>query len=322
MRTFVATRAAAARRASVRLASLQGSLALAACLALAASGCGATVVTAGRGRILAVGAENEYANVISQVGGRYVKVAAIMDNPNTDPHTFEASPSVAGTVSTAQLVVQNGLGYDDFMTRIEAAAPSSRRVVIDVQHLLRVPDTQWNPHLWYAPRTMPAVAAAVATALIRLSPQHAAYFRARARGFDASLRPWYRALAAFRRRYAGTGVATTEPVADYMLSASGARVLTPQSLQLDIMNGVDPAPQAVSREDALLARGQVRAFVYNRQVTDLITQSFLRVAAAHRIPVVGVYETMPRGYDYQRWMLAETAALRAAVASGRSTQTL
>ena len=291
-------------------------------LAAAIGGCGTTVATVGHGAIKAVGAENEYANVISQIGGRYVTVSAIMDNPNTDPHTFEASPSVANVISSAQLVVQNGIGYDGFMNRIESASPSSRRQVIDVQHLLGVPDSEPNPHLWYGPRTMPAVAAAVARDLSRLSPRHAAYFDANAQRFDASLRPWYRAMASFRRRYAGTGVATTEPVADYLLQASGADIRTPLSLQLDIMNGVDPAPQNVSTQDALLGGRHVKVFLYNRQVTDSVTQSFLRIAAAHHVPVVGVYETMPPGYDYQQWMLAETRALQAAVATGKSTQTL
>ena len=103
------------------------------------------------GQIVAVGAENEYAEVISQIGGRYVKVSAIMSNPNTDPHTFEASPSVAQTVGHAKLVVQNGVGYDDFMTKIESASPSTSRKVIDVQKLLGVPDSTPNPHLWYKP---------------------------------------------------------------------------------------------------------------------------------------------------------------------------
>src|ERR1700690_1322233 len=93
---------------------------------LAVAGCGSAVRdSAGRGRILAVGAENEYANVISQVGGRYVDAVAVMSDPNTDPHTFEASASVAQTVSRARLVVQNGLGYDDFMDKIEAASHDS-----------------------------------------------------------------------------------------------------------------------------------------------------------------------------------------------------
>ena len=86
-------------------------------------------------KIIAVGAENEYANVISQIGGSYVSVSAIMSNPNTDPHTFEASPSVARIVSAAQLVIQNGVGYDTFMNKIEAASPNPKRKVIDVQKL-------------------------------------------------------------------------------------------------------------------------------------------------------------------------------------------
>jgi zinc/manganese transport system substrate-binding protein len=86
-----------------------------------------------------VGAENEYANVIEQIGGRYVKVSAIESNPNTDPHTYEASPSVAQTVAQAQLLVENGVGYDTYMSRIESASPNSARKVINVQKLLGLP---------------------------------------------------------------------------------------------------------------------------------------------------------------------------------------
>ncbi len=115
-------------------------------------GCGSsTGGDAASGKVIAVGAENEYANVIGQIGGRYVKVDAIESNPNTDPHTFEASPSVAQAVSAAQLVVQNGVGYDTFMNKIESASPSSTRKVIDVQTLLGLPDSTPNPHLWYKP---------------------------------------------------------------------------------------------------------------------------------------------------------------------------
>jgi zinc/manganese transport system substrate-binding protein len=290
--------------------------------ALVIGGCAPRLVSTGHGPILAVGAESQYADVIAQIGGRYVTATAIVDNPSTDPHSFEASPNVANAISSARLVVQNGLGYDSFMSRIESAAPNSARRVIDVQHLLGVPDSEPNPHLWYGPRTMPTVAAAVASALGDIAPRHAAYFRANVSRFDRSLRPWYRALANFRRSHPGTRVAATEPVAGYLLTAAGARVLTPTSLQLDIMNGVDPAPQSLARQDALLTDRRVKVLVYNRQVTDSITQSFLRLAASHRLPVLGVYEIMPRGYDYQRWMLAETRALSAAVTAGRSTDTL
>jgi zinc/manganese transport system substrate-binding protein len=288
-------------------------------LALLVAGCGAQTDPARSGTILAVGAENQYANVLSQVGGKYVTAIAIMSNPNTDPHTFEASPSVATAVSSAQLVVQNGLGYDDFMGKIEAASPKASRKVIDVQKLLGLPDSTANPHLWYSPGTMPALARAAAADLASLMPAHAAYFRANAAAFVRDLHPWYEALAQFRARYPGTPVATTEPVGDYMLQAAGTRNLTPFTLQADIMNGVDPAPQNVSLEMSLLSDRRVAALVYNQQVTDSLTKTFLSAAQHSGVPVVGVYETMPRGYDYQSWMVAEVAALRAAVADHAST---
>jgi zinc/manganese transport system substrate-binding protein len=292
-------------------------------LATACSSSSDSPASSGSGQVVAVGAENEYANVIGQIGGKYVKVTAIESNPNTDPHTFEASPSVATAVSAAQLVVQNGIGYDTYMNKIEAASPSSTRKIIDVQNLLGLPNSTPNPHLWYSPHTMPAVAKAVAGDLSALQPSHAAYFQANVSKFDASLRPWYQAIAKFKAAYAGTPVAVTEPVGDYMLQAAGANIMTPFGLQADIMNGVDPSPQYVSLEDGLFTSHKVKVFVYNQQVTDALTASFLSQAQKDGIPVVGVYETMPvPGYNYQSWMLAEVNALTKAVTSKISTQKL
>jgi zinc/manganese transport system substrate-binding protein len=306
---------------------------LLAAVAAVAAGCGAGASGgAGPGRadagaIVAVGAENEYANVIEQVGGPYVRVSAIESNPNTDPHAFEASPSVARVVSAARLVVQNGVGYDTFMERIEAASggvgSNSSRRVIDVQKLLGLPESTANPHLWYKPQTMPAVARAVAADLSALAPEHAAYFQAAAARFQRSLAPWEGELRRFAAEHPHTPVATTEPVGDYMLEAAGTKNLTPFALQADIMNGVDPAPQDVTLQNGLFNARKVKAFVYNQQVTDSLTESFLQAAKRAGVPVVGVYETMPTpGYDYQSWMLAEVRALRRAVAEKVSTQRL
>src|ERR1700733_11000414 len=294
--------------------------------AAAVAGCGATAAgapTVKPGQIIAVGAENEYANVISQIGGRYVAVGAIESNPNTDPHTFEASPSIAHEVATARLIVQNGVGYDNYMNRIEAASPSSSRKNIDVQKLLGLPDSTPNPHLWYMPRTMPAVAQELVKDLSAIEPAHAAYFAANASRFDASLAPWYAALKTFAAKYPHTPVATTEPVGDYMLQAAGTVNLTPFTFQADIMNGVDPSPQDVTLQNGLFSGHKVKVFLYNQQVTDSLTQTLLAKAHQDRIPVVGVYETMPvPGYDYQSWMLAEVHALQKAVANGVSTEKL
>jgi zinc/manganese transport system substrate-binding protein len=292
-------------------------------LAVLISACGSGASGARAGTFLVVGAENEYANVIAQIGGKYVTARAIVSNPNTDPHTFEASPSVAEEVSAARLIVQNGVGYDTYMNKIESASPSSSRKVIDVQTLLGLPDSTPNPHLWYKPTTMPAVARALVADLSAIQPGHAAYFRANEAKFDRSLAPWYAAIAHFKASYLGTPAATTEPVGDYMLQATGITNLTPFTLQADIMNGVDPAPQLVTLQNDLLASHRVKMFVYNEQVTDSLTASFLQQAKKYGVPVVGVYETMPTpGYDYQSWMLAEVQALQRAVAEKLSTEKL
>ncbi len=295
-------------------------------LLLALAGCGASSSSSSsssNATIAAVGAENEYANVISQIGGRYVKVTAIESNPNTDPHTFEASPSIAQAVSSAELIIQNGVGYDTYMEKIEAASPSSSRRIIDVQKLLGLPESTPNPHLWYKPTTMPAVARALAGDLSALAPAHAAYFQANARAFDVSLQPWLKALREFSRRYPGVTAATTEPVGDYMLEAAGIENLTPFGMQADIMNGTDPAPQDVTLQEALFSGHRVKVFVHNQQVTSSLTEAFVADAKRYGIPVVGVYETMPTpGYDYQSWMLAEVRALERAVGQGLSTEKL
>jgi zinc/manganese transport system substrate-binding protein len=213
------------------------------------------------------------------------------------------------------------------MEKIESASggvgSNSKRKVIDVQKLLGLPDSTANPHLWYKPQTMPAVAKALAADLSALAPAHAAYFQANAVRFEQSLTPWRQALAQFAREFPHTPVATTEPVSDYMLEAAATVNMTPFSLQADIMNGLDPAPQDVTLQNSLFTAHRVKAFVYNQQVTDSLTQSFLEEAKRNGVPVVGVYETMPTpGYDYQSWMLAEVHALHRALAEIVSTEKL
>ena len=306
----------------------RGTVALVAVVALGAVGtaaCGRTTASPStRGGVInAIGAENEYGNVLGQIGGRYVNVSSILNNPNTDPHTFESSPKVAAEVSAAQLVVQNGVGYDTFMNKIESASPNPARKVIVVQNLLGLPDSTPNPHLWYSPTTMPTTAKAMAEDLTVLQPGHASYFQARLRRFDASLTPWFNAIATFKANYRGTPVATTEPVADYLLAAMGTINKTPFRFQADIMNGVDPPPQDVTLEDRFFTSHTVKVFCYNQQVVDSLTTSIRLGALQAGVPVVGVYETMPTpGYDYQSWMLAEVDAIQKAVTDGVSTQQL
>jgi zinc/manganese transport system substrate-binding protein len=273
--------------------------------------------------INAVGAENEYANVISQIGGRYVHVTAVMSDPATDPHTYEASTGVAQAVAAARLIVQNGVGYDTFMSQLESASPNSTRRVIVVQNLLGLPTSTRNPHLWYKPSTMPAVAAKIEADLAVIAPRHASYFAHRLAVFRTSMDSVTRSIATFRAKFAGVKMATTEPVADYLLAALGLNNVTPFRFQADIMNGVDPSPEDISFQQNLFTHRLVKLFLYNAQVSSTVTIALRSLAEHSRVPVVAVYETMPApGYDVQRWMLAEISAMTKALTSSVSTTSL
>lgn len=273
-------------------------------------------------KINAVGAENEYGNVISQIGGQYVSVSSIMSNPTTDPHTYEASTKDASLIAQATLVVQNGVGYDGFMNKLEAASPNPNRQVIVAAQVMGYPSNLKNPHLWYKPGVMQQVAQKIEQELAKQQPAHAAYFQSQLQQFDASLSPWTQELSQLKQDFPNAPVAVTEPVADYLLEAAGMKVMTPWAFQAAVMNGVDPSPQNVQIQDQLITGHKVKVLLYNQQAVDSVTVQLLKLAKQNNIPVVGVYETMPTDKTYQTWMETETTALQQALKNGKSTVTL
>ena len=251
--------------------------------------------------INAIGAENEYANVLSQIGGKYVHVSSILNNPNTDPHTFEASPSVAEEVSggPADRAERRGLRrlHEQDRGGVPERRPQGDRGAAPARPAGRHAQ---SPPLVLADDHARRRQGHGRPQLSALQPSHAAYFAANLATFDKSLEPWLSAISAFKAKYAGTTVAMTEPVADYLLQAMGMKILTPFPFQADIMNGVDPAPEDVTLEDGFFTKHQVKVFCYNQQVVDPLTTSIRTTAEHAGVPVVGVYETMPTpGYDYQ-----------------------
>jgi zinc/manganese transport system substrate-binding protein len=274
---------------------------------------------AGSRLIHAVSSTNVYADVISQIGGEHVAVFSILNNPDVDPHTYESNTTDASAVARATLVVQNGIGYDAFMTKLEDASPSVRRTVLDVAARLGYKQGA-NPHLWYNPTTMPRVAALITATLKLQDPVDASYFAANLRRFDAALTPWIDGIARVRKLYAGTPVAITEPVFGYEAQALGLRILTPPSFAMAIMDGIDPSPQDTQTEISLFTARRVKVFFYNQQAVAPITVRLLGLARSQHIAIVGVYETKPLSMTYQQWMLAELQATQRALSRGISTE--
>ncbi len=259
-----------------------------------------------------VAAENFYADVARQVAGPAAAVTAILSNPEQDPHEYEPTISAARAVADARIVVLNGAGYDPWMQRLVDAAPVSGRAVIEVARLVQ---SGSNPHFWYDPQTMPALARALAEALGRADPAGAAGYTRRAQVFAESLAPLQARIATIRNRWHGTMVTATEPVFGLMAEALGLRMLD-QPFQLAVMNGTEPPASEVATFERNLRTHRARVLITNRQTTDAAVQRLLRIAAEAGVPVVGVTETEPAGQDYLQWMLAQLDALDAALARG------
>jgi zinc/manganese transport system substrate-binding protein len=275
-----------------------------------------TVAQAAEGKIEVVAAENFYGNVAQQIGGDRVSVVSILNNPDQDPHLFEVSPAVIRKVAAAQVVLYNGAGYDPWVEQVLSATAKPGRVAIVAADLMHRKSGD-DPHLWYDPATMPAVARALATALAAADPAHKDDYAARLATFLASLAPFDAKIAAIRDKYAGTAVTATEPVFGNMAQALKLTMAN-ERFQLAIMNDTEPSARDIAAFERDLKDRKVRVLFYNKQAPTKLVQHLIELARAAKIPVVGITETAPAGSSYQDWMLMELDETQRALAGPSS----
>jgi len=280
-------------------AFLAGALLLAACPVQAAP-------------LTVVAAENFYGDLAQQIGGPAVQVTSILTNPNQDPHSFEASPSTARAIADAGLVVYSGADYDPWVANLLAASTAPERKVIVVADLVQRKSGD-NPHLWYDPATMPALAKALAAELAGRDPAHRQDYESRLQTFLASLEPMNRKIAELRQKYAGQPVTATEPVFRYMSDALGLDMRN-QPFQIAVMNNTEPSASQIAAFEKDLKARAVKALFYNSQVTDDLTARLQKIAQDSGVPIVGVSETEPPGMTYQAWMGGQLDATGKALA--------
>jgi zinc/manganese transport system substrate-binding protein len=259
-----------------------------------------------------VAAENFYGDVAQQLAGPDAKVTSILSNPDDDPHSFEASPSVARAIADARIVIANGADYDPWMEKLLGASRSASRTTIKVADLVgRKPGD--NPHLWYDPATMPAFAKALSAALAAADPAHRADYDQRLQAVLESLKPIDAKVAQLRKKHSGTKVTATEPVFGYMAAALGL-VMRNERFQLAVMNDTEPSASDVATFETDLRKHRVKLLIYNSQATDESAKRLLDIARQSKVPVIGVTETEPPGKTYQDWMQGQLDALDDALA--------
>ncbi len=259
---------------------------------------------------------NVYGDIVKTIGGDAVAVTSVIDNPDKDPHEYEADAQTQLAVSKAQLVVQNGGGYDDFVDTMLAASSSKPALVnvVEVSGYDQEPaEGEFNEHMWYDFPTMEKLATRLSTDLAAVRPDQAATFQANAAAFTAELKKLQQGEADIKAKHAGEGVAITEPVPVYLLDAAGLVNKTPDEFSEAVEEDSDVAPAVLKDTLALFENKQVKLLAYNEQTTGPQTESVLTAAQQNNVAVVPVTETLPAGDTYLTWMQKNVDAVAAGV---------
>ena len=266
------------------------------------------------GTISVVAAENFWGSIAKQVGGDRVAVTSIITNPDTDPHSYEATPQDGRLFATAQLVIVNGVGYDPWSQGLLAADPAPGRRVLDVGTLVGIP-AGGNPHRWYDPADVQKVVAQIAADYSRIDPADASYVEGQERSFDTvGLGPYHALVNTIRAKYSGTPIGASESIVTPLAAALGLRLLTPQTFLDAISEGNDPTAADKATIDAQIQHGQIKIYVYNSQNATPDVTAQVRAARARGIPVVTVTETLaPAGATFQAWQVRQLRGIEAAL---------
>ena len=299
-------------------------IAIIAIAALALAGCATTPVDDGRVHVVA--STNVYGSIAEAIGGEFVAVTSLIDSAAHDPHSFEASAQDQLAIAKADLVIENGGGYDPFIDTLLEAASADAVVVsaseasglLEVEHDHEEGEEEhdehghdehiegFNEHVWYNLPGMQSLAAVIADQLATIDPTHSSTYAANRDRFTEQ-------VTALGEQVAGIGegktAAITEPVPLYLLELAGFENVTPEEFSEAIEEGTDVPPAVLA--DLLDTVGSVALLAYNSQTASPETEQVKAAAEEAGVPVVEFAETLPDGEDYISWMTSNVAALAA-----------
>jgi zinc/manganese transport system substrate-binding protein len=282
-------------------------------LAFGAASCGAPASTAAPHTLQVVAGQNFWGSIASQLGGAHVAVTSIVTNPNADPHDYESNTRDARAFATADYVILNGAGYDDWASKLLAANPNPSRKVFTVADLLNKKAGD-NPHFWYNPDWVEKVADRITADYQAIDTADSSYFSQQRAAFRTALQPYHDRIAKIRSSFAGVAVGSTESIFEYLAAPLGLNLISPPEFMQAVAEGNDPPAQTVAEFHDLIAGKKIKVLVYNVQTSTNITEDLKRQATNNSIPVVGVSETLqPVDATFQEWQDAQLITLQNAL---------
>jgi zinc/manganese transport system substrate-binding protein len=274
-----------------------------ACSLSAVAGCGSESRSSS-GKLRVTVSINQWSSIAREIGGNQIELTTILTNPNIDAHDFEPQVRDVTALSTADVEVVNGAGYDSWATR---SVRKSGEILVSAAQSAHVSVGQ-NPHLWFNARARRALARDYADALARLRPASGSYFRSRYARWcsrEQKLEDRMKSVRDGLQSSGSTDYVATEAVAWYLAHDIGLKDITPTGYTHAIQNDSEPAPSDLARFRQILQTHQAHLLILNTQEENSMTSSL--VAAAHNsgTPIVRLTESMPPRYsDLLEWMNA------------------
>jgi zinc/manganese transport system substrate-binding protein len=267
------------------------------------------------GTVKVVAAENFWGSIAAQVGGSHIILTSVIVDPNADPHSYEPTTADARTVADARYVIVNGAGYDPWADRLLQANPASGRKELNVGDLNGKHEGD-NPHMWYSPDYVTAVATKIRDDLKVIDPGDAAAFDQSAQTFlTTGLKQYHDLIAAIKAKHSGTPVGATESIFSYLAPALGLNLITPSSYLKAVSGGQDISAADQATVEQQISQQQIKVLVYNSQNTPNNIQAVINLAKAHGIPVATVTETLtPATASFQDWQSGQLKGIETALA--------
>ncbi len=178
-----------------------------------------------------------------------------------------------------------------------------------------------NPHRWYNPADVEAVADKIAADLEKLDPKDSSYYARQLHTFETSDLAQYHALIAqIKARYAGVPVGASESIFALQAPALGLDLITPYSFMKAISEGTEVSAQDTITTEQQITGHQIKVWVYNSQNATPQIQHLNALARANHIPIATVTETLsPENATFEQWQVAQLEGIERALhqATGR-----
>ena len=252
---------------------------------------------------------NFYGEVAKAVAGDHGTVTSFINSSAVKPHEFQPTTKQAKQVANANVAIENGLGYDAWMSKMVKADSKNKITLINVGEQVAKEKDGANEHVWYRPATMSALATTLAKQFSKLDPDHKADYEKNAKAYQAKLQKLDKVIAQAKQNVGDNRlVDVSEPVFDYALENLGYQI-NDQHFEKAVEDYGDPSPKDIQQIQDDITNHRITIFVNNSQESGKTVENLVKLAKENNVPVLNVTESEPDGEDYVSWMTKQYQAL-------------